>query len=204
MQLKSKAEWYAQSNRVMLGAKGFFFDSAGSLLLVKTTYKGWALPGGVVDQSETPQEAVKRECLEELNLGVHEAKLLTCFSQTKLDPTQDFLYFYFSCGELTVEDAKLIKVDKKEIAEWKFWPIIQLREAGLPNDVLTMITRSLEAYKTGTRFLSTKFRVYKTPHQVRGDDCFLFPNKPNEPHILDERQQKSSNANREMPDLRPA
>lgn len=39
----------------------------------------WALPGGYMDAGEMPQEALRRELIEEVNLAVHVTELLTIF-----------------------------------------------------------------------------------------------------------------------------
>ena len=52
-------------------------DPDGRVLLCRLTYKNdWDLPGGVVEVSESPQEAVSREVEEELGLQVKAGPLL--------------------------------------------------------------------------------------------------------------------------------
>jgi 8-oxo-dGTP pyrophosphatase MutT (NUDIX family) len=57
----------------MQGASiAFIKNERGHLLIVKPNYLGtddWSLPGGVIEEGESPIEACKRECLEEL--GIH-------------------------------------------------------------------------------------------------------------------------------------
>ena len=49
-----------------------FFDASGRILLVDPTYKpGWNLPGGAVDDGETPRAACVREVAEELGLPIY-------------------------------------------------------------------------------------------------------------------------------------
>jgi len=50
------------------------FDSAGRVLMVKNP-RGWDFPGGHVEESETPEIAVKREIAEEASVSVQNCKL---------------------------------------------------------------------------------------------------------------------------------
>lgn len=52
-------------------------DSHGCVLCVEPTYKPtWHLPGGTVEQGESPAEACARECLEELGVPAQIGRLL--------------------------------------------------------------------------------------------------------------------------------
>ncbi len=50
-----------------ISAGCLFFDEHNRLLVVNPTYKEtWEIPGGVVEQNESPRDAVIREVSEEL------------------------------------------------------------------------------------------------------------------------------------------
>lgn len=51
-------------------------DDGGRILLVQGMEGHWQLPGGAVDPDEHPEEAVRRECLEEANAVVRPTGLL--------------------------------------------------------------------------------------------------------------------------------
>jgi len=51
-------------------------DPDGRILLVQGMEARWQLPGGAVDPDETPEEALRRECLEEANAVVQPRRLL--------------------------------------------------------------------------------------------------------------------------------
>lgn len=60
-------------------AVGVIFNQENKILLVKSTYQRfhpWGLPGGSLDYGETPEEAVKREVLEETGLLVEIERFL--------------------------------------------------------------------------------------------------------------------------------
>ncbi|MEO5878113.1 MAG: NUDIX hydrolase [Streptosporangiaceae bacterium] len=61
------AEYLASLPRTRGAAAALLIDDLGRVLLVKPTYKeGWFLPGGVIEQGESPLAACRRECEEEL------------------------------------------------------------------------------------------------------------------------------------------
>lgn len=51
-------------------------DAEGRILLVQSLEGRWQLPGGAVDPDEHPEEALRRECLEEANATVRPTRLL--------------------------------------------------------------------------------------------------------------------------------
>lgn len=67
--------------RHYVGAVGAVFNDAGQVLLLEHVFRPyfpWGLPGGWVERNESPDEAVKRELAEELNLKVEIKRLLLC------------------------------------------------------------------------------------------------------------------------------
>jgi 8-oxo-dGTP pyrophosphatase MutT (NUDIX family) len=51
-------------------------DEAGRLLLVRHVEGRWQLPGGAVDPGETPAEAARRECMEEMGVAVEPERIV--------------------------------------------------------------------------------------------------------------------------------
>ena len=45
-------------------------DDAGRILLVRHVDGPWQLPGGAIDPDESPEDAVRRECLEEASIEI--------------------------------------------------------------------------------------------------------------------------------------
>ena len=88
-----------------IGASAIIVDEKKRVLLCHRTDRDfWNLPGGGVEQDETPWQAVVREVKEEVGLTVVVSKLLGVYK----DPMRDDLVFSFACtivgGALTLTD----------------------------------------------------------------------------------------------------
>lgn len=102
-----------------------FFDEAERILIVKPTYKDhWSIPGGVVDEDESPRLACVREVEEELGLNITELQLL-CLDYmspaTSGYPTKgENIQMIFSGGQLAQSVIDTIQLAKNELAEFRF------------------------------------------------------------------------------------
>lgn len=64
------------SAKVALSACALIQDASGRFLVLGSRYSGaWQLPGGGVDRGETVEEAVRRECREELGCELQTIRL---------------------------------------------------------------------------------------------------------------------------------
>ena len=84
---------------------------------------GWEFPGGKVEEGETPQEALKREIMEELDTEITVGKLIATIEYDY--PTFHLSMDCFWCevvkGELVLkeaEDAKWLKKDELGEVAW--------------------------------------------------------------------------------------
>ena len=104
---------------VSLGVKAMLVAD-DQVVLVRHTYQpGWLLPGGGIRRGETPEEAVRRECAEELGATLGPVELFcVCsrFREGKSDHVTVFLCRTFSLG----------KKDNFEIAEVQRFPLTAL------------------------------------------------------------------------------
>ena len=99
-------------------AGALLFDQNGRLLVLKPTYKsGWTIPGGVMENDETPWQACRREVLEEC--GVHvTAGRLACVDTRPAKAGQPLrLRFLFDCGRIPHLDLRDIVLQREEIAQ---------------------------------------------------------------------------------------
>jgi ADP-ribose pyrophosphatase YjhB (NUDIX family) len=98
-------------------------DPGGSVLLVKPTYKdGWDIPGGYVEEGESPAAACSRELAEELGLHGEIGRLLVV-DWAPHPQEGDKVLFIFDGGTMPPTDAMALSPDGDEIGEVRFWPL---------------------------------------------------------------------------------
>lgn len=117
----STPEYYKSLPTKRMGSGALFFDAAGKILFVKPSYKeGWEIPGGVVELNESPRKAAEREIKEEIGLDKKISTLLCVDYQDPYDIKTESLMFIFDGGILSENDISSIKIDGKELVEFKF------------------------------------------------------------------------------------
>ncbi|MFG1807400.1 NUDIX domain-containing protein [Streptomyces sp. NPDC049040] len=105
--------------KLTASAAALLTDGEGRLLVVKPTYKsGWNLPGGHVDEGETPRDACRRELREELALDVEPGRLLV--HAFMAGHGRSHVYYVFEGGALTSEQQGSIVLQEEELAEYRF------------------------------------------------------------------------------------
>lgn len=94
-----------------------FRDGLGRVLLTETRYKeDWELPGGVVEQGESPRIAAEREVLEEVGLAVEFGHAALIDWMPPYLGWSDALEFIFDGGVLDDDvAAKLQATDPREL-----------------------------------------------------------------------------------------
>jgi 8-oxo-dGTP pyrophosphatase MutT (NUDIX family) len=104
-----------------LSAGALFFDAAGRLLIVKPTYKdGWEIPGGIVEQDESPFDACRREIREEIGLEVTPGRLLVVDYRSAEEGRSDSLQLVFLGGTLDPASIAAIRLPAGELSDYRF------------------------------------------------------------------------------------
>lgn len=107
--------------RKRAAAAMLFTDPQGRVLVVNPTYKPrWELPGGVVEEDESPGTAAVREIAEELGIERAAGRLLAV-DYVPADPSRartEGLIVVFDGG--TIEDPSVFRLPADELSAWKF------------------------------------------------------------------------------------
>lgn len=143
--------YYNNLPRKRMGAGALFFNKDNELLIVKPSYKDyWSIPGGTVDQDESPRHACAREIKEEIDLNIDILRFLAVdYNSRENEEKNESLQFIFYGGILSDESISKIKIDGKELLEYRFVPISEVRNL-LGQKLATRLQKCIDAIKTGT------------------------------------------------------
>lgn len=104
-----------------MGAGALIRDPDGHILLVESTYKSlWEIPGGVVEQNESPREACTREVTEELGLHLKLGRLLCWEWQGPQADRDESLMFLYDGGVLDPSQVATVVLASDELASFRF------------------------------------------------------------------------------------
>jgi 8-oxo-dGTP diphosphatase len=136
-------------------------DVRGKILLVCPTYKpGWDLPGGMVEQDESPHAAARRELREELGLDATLAEPLVIDWVPAHGPWSDMLCFVFPGPVLTDDQVAALVPEDGELDRVEFVPPAEAVERVSPR-LGRRLTQALAASESGrTRYLTDGQRAW--------------------------------------------
>ncbi|MBO9308684.1 MAG: NUDIX domain-containing protein [Chloroflexi bacterium] len=127
--IRQLREKVGQAPILMLGVTGVVIDGAGEILLqLRSDNRQWALPGGALDPSEEPAEAVVREVWEETGVLVQPERVVAVHGGEDFFtryPNGDQVYIVsitFACRPLRGEP----RVNDDESLEVRYFPPDQL------------------------------------------------------------------------------
>lgn len=119
-------EYYKNLPKKRMGVGALILNEKEEILIVKPSYKDhWSIVGGVIDNNESPKDACIREAKEEIGIDLKEAKFLCVDYISNVDEKGDNLQFIFFGGILNNNEIKNIKLEEKEITEYKFATITE-------------------------------------------------------------------------------
>ena len=114
---KADTAFYASLPRTRGAAAALLRDEQDRILLVKPTYKeGWFLPGGVIEQGESPLAACVRECQEELGVTPSLDGLACVDWSPPVDAVDAANIFVFS-GHITADQLAVVRLPAEELSD---------------------------------------------------------------------------------------
>ncbi|WP_193107502.1 NUDIX hydrolase [Brachybacterium sp. FME24] len=144
-----KAEYLASLPSKRVIASALFVDAGGRALCVEPTYKEtWHLPGGTVEQGESPSEGCVRECREELGVPVVLGRLLAVghIGPSLDDPVGALAFIYeASLGGLSLSGLRLQASEIHSVA----WLRDELLRDRLSELAHRFVLSGMEAVRTG-------------------------------------------------------
>lgn len=105
----------------------------------------WEIPGGKIDDGETPEESAARECFEETGVRCRNLRPLLNYHQT-LEGVNAFTYLFYTSD---FEDKNNFVPDRKEVESIEWIPLkqcLEMIEEGKILDSFSIL--ALLAYKT--------------------------------------------------------
>ena len=104
-------EYVARLPRRPMSAAVLIRDVRGRVLLVEPSYKpGWEIPGGVVENGESPWLTAEREVREEIGLSRPPGRLLVV-DHVSADAMPERIAFVFDGGLIDAEDVPRLVFD---------------------------------------------------------------------------------------------
>lgn len=145
-------------NRKRMAAGVLFTDGHDRVLLVEPSYKPeWEIPGGSVDENESPWATASRELAEELGMTRKPGRLLVVDHVLPQEPWTEAVVFVFDGGVLTQSEVDEIEFVDGEILSAGFHDIAEARHL-LRERLAGRVEAALSALKSGTTVLCEQGR----------------------------------------------
>lgn len=107
--------------RIPASAGAMIFDAERRLLILKPNYKkGWTVPGGQIEEGESPWDACRREVREECGLEVVKGRLACVDFLRPRKHRPGGARFLFDCGAFAATEFGEIELEDSELDEYRF------------------------------------------------------------------------------------
>ncbi|WP_405710774.1 NUDIX hydrolase [Streptomyces xanthophaeus] len=144
----SENEHEAKMARPRMAAGALFFDEEDRVLLVEPSYKDYRdIPGGYVEESESPRQACVREVQEELGIAPHIGRLLVVDWAPNPGEGDKVLYL-FDGGRLSADDRQQVTLQAGELRGYDFHNADQVPDLTIPR-LARRITAGIQARTNG-------------------------------------------------------
>ena len=129
-------EYYKMLPKKQVGTAVIFLNTREELLIMKPDYKdGWLVPGGSVDNDESPLDCAVRETKEEIGLDTSGLQLAGVYYAPKKGFYSDSLKFVFYGGILSEDQISQIKLQAEELEKYVF---------ASPEEAMPLLSSSLQ------------------------------------------------------------
>ena len=144
MTISSKRAYYQSLPAKRMGAGCLILNEQSQIMLVKPSYKPvWEIPGGIVEQNESPRQCCQREVLEEIGLNLAIGRLLIIDYNSSAEIKSESLMFIFDGGTLSSKQISRIELQPDELIDFGFFT-----QQTLPEEMTTTLkNRVLAAHK---------------------------------------------------------
>lgn len=138
--------YYTNLPKKRMGSGIILLNEHHEILITKSPYRDyWTIPGGTVDENESPRRACIREVKEEIGLDILDVRFM-CVDYQNNSEKGESLQFLFYGGILTQEQIHAITLQEEEISEYTFLPLLEAQKL-LGKNIGIRIEKCLEAYK---------------------------------------------------------
>ncbi|MEV6558306.1 NUDIX hydrolase [Nocardia sp. NPDC051756] len=151
-------QYVAGLARKRMAAGVLFRDSANRVLLVRPSYKpNFEIPGGAVEEDESPWAAAQREVREEIGSDQPLERILVVDYVRPQDSRPEGVIFVFDGGLLTDNDVAAMKFAESEILSADFHTMEQARTRVKPL-LADRLEAALDAVRLGVTVLCEQGR----------------------------------------------
>lgn len=117
---------YQKLPKKRMAAMALIQNNKGQILIVKPHYhEGWLLPGGIIEENESPRNCCIREVREEIGVNITAEQILVIEYKKAIAEKTESIHFVFDGGTLTPDQ---IKLEESELTEFRFVDLFEAQK----------------------------------------------------------------------------